>query len=104
MASSVIGVDIDGDTDLDIIASAKSDNKIVLWINNGANPPVFTAITIDNDFYGAYDVDAEDIDGDGLIDIIGVATEGNKLAWWKNLGSNTFSTVNIIDSSLDKAF
>lgn len=104
LASSVIGVDIDGDTDLDIVASAKSDNKIVLWINNGANPPIFTATTIDNDFYGAYDVDAEDIDGDGLVDIIGVATEGNKLAWWKNLGSNTFSTVTIIDSSLDKAF
>lgn len=104
LASSVIGVDIDNDNDIDIIASAKSDNKVVLWINDGASTPAFTSIVIDSDFYGAYDVDAFDIDGDGLIDIVGVATEGNKLAWWKNIGSNSFSATILIDSSLDKAF
>ncbi|MCF7810143.1 FG-GAP-like repeat-containing protein, partial [bacterium] len=56
----------------------------------------WTEHVIDGDFDGAYDVYAADIDGDGDMDIIGVAFDGGYSAFWENNGNEEFERV-VID-------
>jgi len=60
----------------------------------------FTKHTVDPSFNGACSVTTFDIDGDGLIDLIGAGWDGNTIAWWKNDGSNPISwEKNIVDDT-----
>ena len=53
---------------------------------------------VDGDFNGAYCVYAEDIDGDGDVDILGAAKGEDDISWWENSdsGSGIYWTEHII--------
>jgi hypothetical protein len=90
-ATSVSAVDIDGDLDNDIVASAWQANEIALWLNNGENPIGWTKHTIKSDFNFAHDAYCYDLDQDDDIDILGASSEDHQIAWWRNEGGDPIS-------------
>ncbi len=90
--------DMDGDGDLDVLyTSQSSSNERVLWRENlgggsfGATIPIPTSA-----FLGIVrDVEAVDVDGDGLMDVIAC---GSGTRWYENTGSNTYANGSVIGS------
>jgi hypothetical protein len=85
-ASSVFSIDLDGDSLNDILGSAWIGNEIAWWRNDGGNPITWTKQTIDQNFAGAEEVYAYDIDNDNDIDVLGASMNGNQIAVWYNSG------------------
>ena len=75
--------DLDLDGDIDILGASSDDNQIAWWRNNGDQPIIWTEQIICDDFYGAKSVRVEDIDNDGLLDVIGAAIIDDKIIWYK---------------------
>ena len=77
--------DIDGDGDPDLLGTDHSGGQLVWWENltlhRSAAFPAQT--TIDSNFTGVEDLDTGDIDGDGDVDLLAVAS-GEDVAWWEN--------------------
>jgi len=67
--SGLFITDIDKDNDLDIIGAAINSNEVALWRNDGGNPIQWTKEVIDDNYGGAIYLCAEDINGDGNIDV-----------------------------------
>ena len=51
---------------------------------------------IERNFSGAIHVYAEDLDGDGDVDVVGAAFHGDEIAWWENDGNQNFTMHSII--------
>ena len=87
----VFSTDLDGDGDMDVLASSYFDDKLV-WFENldgvagdFAQHPITT--TIDN----PWGVHAADIDADGDMDVLSTALNGNHIIWYENTdGNGTF--------------
>ncbi|GBE29892.1 hypothetical protein BMS3Bbin04_00915 [bacterium BMS3Bbin04] len=87
-AASVFGTDVDADGDTDIIGAAFLADDITWWENENGDGLTWTEHLVDGDFDGAYYVSADDVDGDGDIDIIGAAFLADDITWWENVGGN----------------
>ena len=72
--------DMDGDGDMDLLASAE-DGTLAWYENDGAGN--FTANVIANSPEDAADVSAADMDGDGDLDVLAVTSDGDVL-WFEN--------------------
>ena len=86
-ATAVFAADMDGDGDLDILSSSFLDNKIAWYENDGNVNPTFTAAVIATSAWGASDVFAADMDGDGDMDILSASITDNTIAWYENDGN-----------------
>jgi len=84
-ARSVRGADIDGDGDTDILAAAELADEVLWWENLDGVGRSWAAHLIDAAFDGALSIQAEDIDGDGILDVVGAADQGNEIVWWRNV-------------------
>ncbi len=84
----IYGADMDGDTDLDVIACGELNDEVYWWENLGNE--TFLEHMIDEDFDAAHTVIAKNIDGDEDLDILGSACMSIKLAWWENKGYDDF--------------
>ena len=61
--------------------------------------------TVDGSFDGASSVYAEDIDGDGDMDILGAARDADDITWWENTdGLGTSWTEHTVDGNFDGAY
>jgi len=80
-------VDIDNDSDMDVIGAASGDNEISIWFNIDGKAGQWRKKVISDSFEMAHWVSASDIDVDGNIDILGAACAGCEIAWWKNPGN-----------------
>ncbi|MCI0496316.1 FG-GAP-like repeat-containing protein, partial [candidate division KSB1 bacterium] len=87
--------DINQDGALDIAACGNS-NKISWWKNDDNQN--FTEHIIRENFAGVRSVRADDVNGDGEIDIIAAAWIANTVTWWENDGNENF-TEHTIDTS-----
>jgi len=85
-ARDVYAEDVDGDNDMDILGAASGpDNEIAWWENLDGSGTSWEQHTVGSDFENAADVYAEDIDGDGDIDVLGGASlGGEEIRWWEN--------------------
>ncbi len=86
-------VDIDGDGDLDAVASlitqttptVTSDDRLVWFRNNGpTNNPTYTEFPISTSINGARDIFTADMDGDGDKDVIATSTVTGTVMWFRN--------------------
>ncbi len=74
-------IDLDGDTD--VLGASFYGNEIVLFVNDGLQPPAWERQVIEGAFVEALAVAVADIDGDGMPDILGGCAAGAEVAWWR---------------------
>jgi hypothetical protein len=85
---SVRAADLDGDDDLDVLASGYSGDAISWWENTASDASAWTVHAIDAAFDGAQWVDTADVDDDGDLDVLGAASNDNAITWWENTASD----------------
>ena len=86
--------DIDNDGDIDIVLTAGDDspsgafreNEIIWYENRGSDG--FVEWRIDDDILFPADLELDDIDGDGNVDVVVTAGVDNELVWYKKDGLN----------------
>jgi len=100
-ARSVFSADIDGDGDMDILGAAAFANDIVWWENADGSGGNWVVHIVDGSFGGAFSVYAEDVDGDGDLDVLGAAANSDEIVWWENITGNG---TNWAKYTLDKPF
>lgn len=87
--TSVYAIDMNRDSNVDIVAASERDNSIYVFFNNGGSDPTFTKQLISNSAAWVQDVKAVDVDGDGHNDIISASELDNKIAWYENDGNSS---------------
>lgn len=90
-AHEITAADMDNDSDIDVLGAAALTDEIAWFENDGLNPITWTKHLIADDFDGARSVKAVDIDGDGLLDVVGAALLANAVTWWHNNGDTTWT-------------
>ncbi len=98
-ARDALAADVDGDGDGDVIAAATGSVGIVLYRNTSGDGSTWTRLDVDSSFAGAFAVAVGDMNGDGDIDILGVAHTDDDVTWWENNGSGTSWTRHDVDTS-----
>ncbi len=83
-AYSVKSADINADGYYDIIAAGFMANDIIWWENTDGSGELWEEHTVDGDFSGAVNINIDDLNHDGYLDIIGAAQLGKEVAWWEN--------------------
>ena len=99
-ASSVYSIDLDDDSDIDLLSASTSDDKIAWYENDGSEN--FTEHIISTNANYASCVYAIDVDGDNDIDVLSSSIIDDKIAWYENDGSENF-TEHIISINADNA-
>lgn len=100
-ASSVYAADLDGDGDLDILATGYTDDSVV-WFENidGVGGEFSTPINISFSVNAARWAVAADLDGDDDLDVVVAAYLDGEVIWFENMGAGNFnSTANKITVS-----
>jgi FG-GAP-like repeat/Secretion system C-terminal sorting domain len=82
----VYAEDMDGDGDMDVLGSAHLADDITWWENVDGSGLSWTDHNVDDMFYFAWNVYAEDVDGDGSMDVLGAAYDAHEITWWDNMG------------------
>jgi len=81
--------DLDGDGDLDIVATTYVGDSVVWYENDGGN--FGAAQTIGANINGSTDVAAGDIDGDGDVDLVAGSYSSDQMLLYVNDGSGNFT-------------
>ncbi len=103
-ARFVYAADVDGDGDMDVLGAAYEDDDITWWENTAGDGTAWTEHTIDGAFGGAVSVHAEDVDGDGDMDVIGAAYDDDGITWLENTaGDGTAWTEHTVDGAFGGA-
>jgi len=81
-----VAADIDGDGDLDVVASASGKDGQIAWFQNpGTISGAWKFHLLKEKWAMATQVQVADLDGDHRLDIVGVAERGStELRWWRN--------------------
>ena len=83
-AQSAQSYDIDGDGDLDVLASSFYDDSCNWWENIDGLGTSWLKHTIDGYAHGIRSVYPVDLDGDGDCDVIGALQAEYDIVWWEN--------------------
>ena len=95
--------DIDNDGDLDILANFMMVSKITWFENDGTpNSGSWTGhdLFADDQYRYSSDIEVVDIDGDGYLDVVEAAQDGNKVWWFENDGTQKPMVIMIIGIQL----
>jgi hypothetical protein len=99
----VYAADIDGDTDLDVVATGEFAGDVVWYENGGGVPITWTKWTIDADLAGATVVSVGDIDGDDALDVVTAGVLADAVVWYENILPNPNWPKHTIDADLNAA-
>ncbi len=85
-ARSIYAVDFDRDgtemeSDIDVLVASANDDRVVLYLNDGAE--AFTAVEITTLADGARSVSAADLDGDGDLDVLVGSANDDTVSWFE---------------------
>jgi len=99
-AMYVFAEDVDGDSLIDIIATAATAGHIAWWKNNGGDPITWTKQIIGAGLYNAHGVYAADINNDSHMDVLGTSESLGRIVCWYNSGTNPIEwTEQVINNS-----
>src|SRR5690606_1556667 len=90
-ASQIMGADMDGDSDMDIVVGSNLADTILWYENDGSQN--FTAQIIDQTIYsnGPRGIALADLEQDGDMDIFIAAITQDAFAWYENDGMGNFT-------------
>ena len=74
--------------------------SLFLFISALVGQPTFTEYSISTSADGGFSVYAADVDGDGDMDVLSASYNVDKIAWYENDGSESF-TEHAISTSAD---
>lgn len=96
--------DVDVDGDIDIVSSDRYGETVKWYENNGGLSFTERSIASGLDADNVFDVAVGDLDGDTDLDVI-VAISGttDDIAWYRNNGNDTFTTMTAVDSNFPGA-
>lgn len=86
---SAAALDMDGDGDMDLCCNClygSTSSIITGYENIGGTPPSWTPFTLTWDAAIYNDLDAADVSGDGLPDLVCAKTNGMYMPWYENSG------------------
>lgn len=86
---NVFAADMDGDSDIDILAAFHAGNAVAWYENDGSQ--TFTEHVVSQSVSSARSVVAADMDQDGDMDVISASWNDNKVAWYENDGKQRFT-------------
>jgi hypothetical protein len=96
----VRAADLDNDGDLDVLACFLNTAGQIAWYENLGSTATSTSFSaprlIATGAQGVSDVHAADLDGDGDLDVLASSSITNRVAWYENLGNQTFGSVRVI--------
>jgi hypothetical protein len=96
--------DIDGDNDMDVVASGRTGGEVMWYENDGGNPINWIPHSIHiNGIEGAFGIDVDDIDGDNNLDVAVAGYQQDNVYWCENNLPDTIWTIHSIDANLDVA-
>jgi len=100
---SVFSEDMDGDGDVDVLAASFSGGVIVWCENMDGSGTSWRMHIVGVDFSGACSVHADDINGDGKMDVLGAARTDNEITWWDLVGYLAAGSLesSILDTQID---
>lgn len=102
-AAGLYACDLDADGDPDILAAIIEDRDIAWFRNDGGDPIVWTKLIIDGAMISAHSVHANDVDGDGDLDVLGTSY-GSAIKWYENNGQDSISwTAHTVTSTFSQA-
>jgi len=84
---SVFAIDVDGDTDIDVLSASMHDDRVAWYENDGNSPPNWTKRNITTSADATVSVYAIDVDGDTDIDVLSADRDADRVAWYENNAS-----------------
>ena len=100
----VYSADINGDGDMDVLAAVVQEDNIIWWENDNGSGTSWIKHVVDTEFAYAKSIYAEDLDGDGDMDIMGTSSYLDAVAWWENTdGTGTYWFRHIINEDFNGA-
>ncbi len=86
-AKSVVGIDVDGDGDQDIVYGSEHHNQVGWYENDGGDVPAFVDHVVASGVMHVKLVAAADLDLDGDVDLLSASTDDHTVAWYENDGA-----------------
>ena len=86
--------DIDGDGNIDVVATSDDGNK-VQWFKNNGNDTFATAADIGTGISGASEVIVKDMNNDNRLDVVVALFDGHKVYWYENGENESFTRHNV---------
>ena len=85
---ALVAADINGDTYLDVVTASFGDDKVAWFENDQGSPPGFIEHVISTDSDSAVAIHAEDINGDGHVDVLVASADDNTVALFQSAGED----------------
>jgi hypothetical protein len=86
-ATSVYATDVDGDGDIDVLSASRNDDTIAWYENTDGQGTFGVSQIITTNADNPSMVYANDINGDGAMDVLSLSSGDDKIAWYRNLGT-----------------
>ncbi|MEM6965473.1 MAG: FG-GAP-like repeat-containing protein [Bacteroidota bacterium] len=99
-AKAVVGADLDGDGDADVVAASPTNDEVVWFENLNGQGNFGSQQMITNLTDNVRGLTVADLDNDGDQDVVSVSSFDDKVAWYQNNGLGTFGSQNIISLNL----
>ncbi|MDD2238088.1 MAG: FG-GAP-like repeat-containing protein, partial [Kiritimatiellae bacterium] len=104
-AFSIVVRDVDGDGHLDVVASSSGSDQVAWWKNANGLGTSWSRQGVASGFLQAMDAQCADMDGDGDLDIVGVAYGDGQVTWWENMnGIGTSWTAHSVATGFMNAY